>query len=146
MQQVSLGVMQGKKDSVSNEARQALYAAQQQLNAADLTADVNVDKLLTDLAFGYANRAGGSDQFEVIMIAGARPSPPAAPTRAAFPPTLRRQVVGSTGLLMTTDRGALHSTGCLRWPGSPAVRCDLCPARGRTRSTSSSRSSRRSTR
>src|SRR3954471_3449630 len=64
MQQATLGVMEGKKDSVRNEARQALFAAQQQLNAADLTGDVNVDKLLTDLAFGYANRSGSNDQFE----------------------------------------------------------------------------------
>ena len=70
MQQATLGVMEGKKESVRNESRQALFAAQQQLNAADPTGGANVDKLLTDLAFGYANRTGGTDQFEVIILAG----------------------------------------------------------------------------
>ena len=43
--------------------------AQQQLNAADLTGEVDVDKLLLDLATGFANRSGGSEQFEVIILA-----------------------------------------------------------------------------
>ena len=60
----------GKRDSVSIEARQALDAAQQQLNSADLTGDPNPDKKLTELALGFANRSGGSDQYDVIIISG----------------------------------------------------------------------------
>ena len=43
MRQATDGVLEAKEDSVKNEARQAINAAQQQLNAADLTGDVNVD-------------------------------------------------------------------------------------------------------
>src|SRR4029434_10913718 len=63
MQQATIGVIDGKKETVKNEARQAVNTAQQQLNAADLTGEVNVDKLLLDLATGFANRPG--EQFEV---------------------------------------------------------------------------------
>ena len=58
MQQATIGVIDGKEETAKNEARQAVNTAQQQLNAADLTGDVNVDKLLLDLATGFANRAG----------------------------------------------------------------------------------------
>ena len=67
MQQATIGVIDGKKETAKSEARQAVNTAQQQLDAADLTGDVNVDKLLLDLATGFANRAG--EQFEVIIIA-----------------------------------------------------------------------------
>ena len=58
MQQATIGVIDGKKETAKNEARQAVNTAQQQLNAADLTGEVNVDKLLLDLATGFASRAG----------------------------------------------------------------------------------------
>ena len=65
MQQATIGVIDGKEKTAKNEARQAVNTAQQQLNAVDLTGDVNVDKLLLDLATGFASRA---EQFEVIII------------------------------------------------------------------------------
>ena len=67
MQQATIGVIDGKTDAVKAEARQAVNTAQQQLSATDLSGDVNVDKLLLDLATGFANRSG--DQFEVILVA-----------------------------------------------------------------------------
>jgi two-component system sensor histidine kinase MtrB len=69
MQQASNGVMQGKKESVKNEAQQAVNNAQQQLNATVLTGDAAPDKLLLDLATGFANRSGGARQFDVIIFA-----------------------------------------------------------------------------
>ena len=98
MQQATLGVMEGKKESVRNESRQALFAAQQQLNAADPTGGANVDKLLTDLAFGYANRTGGTDQFEVIIIADGQTITAGRADVASVPDVLRQQVQGSTDL------------------------------------------------
>ena len=56
MQQATIGVIDGKKETAKNEARQAVNTAQEQLNAADLTGEVNVDKLLLDLATGFASR------------------------------------------------------------------------------------------
>ena len=50
MQQATIGVIDGKKETAKSAARQAVNTAQQQLNAADLTGDVNVDKLLLDHA------------------------------------------------------------------------------------------------
>lgn len=101
MQQATSGVMEGKKEAVRTEARQALYAAQQQLNAADLTGGVNVDKVLTDLAFGYANRSGGSAQFEVIILAGGQTITAGRAAPTSIPDTLHAQVTGSSDLLMT---------------------------------------------
>ncbi len=62
MQQATIGVIDGKKETARNEARQAVNTAQGQLNAADLTGDVNVDKLLLDLATGFASRAGSNSR------------------------------------------------------------------------------------
>ncbi|MCW2812015.1 MAG: mtrB, partial [Friedmanniella sp.] len=69
MQQATIGVLDAKTETAKSEARQAVNTAQQQLNAADLTGDVNVDKLLLDLATGFANRNAASGQFEVIIHA-----------------------------------------------------------------------------
>ena len=101
MQQATQGVMEGKKESVRNESRQALFAAQQQLNAADPTGGANVDKLLTDLAFGYANRTGGTDQFEVIILADGQTITAGRADVASIPDALRQQVNGSTDLYLT---------------------------------------------
>ena len=114
MQQASLGVMEGKKESVRNESRQALFVAQQQLNAADPTGGANVDKLLTDLAFGYANRTGGTEQFEVIIVAGSQTITAGRADAASVPDNLRQQVAASTDLLMTPTEVVYRD-------GSPSV-------------------------
>ena len=88
-------------DSQSN-ARQAVNSAQQQLNAADLTGDVNVDKLLLDLATGFASRA--EQQFEVIIIAGGQTITAGNAAASSIPPQLRKQVEVSNDLLMTSTR------------------------------------------
>ncbi len=114
MQQASLGVMEGKKESVRNESRQALFVAQQQLNAADPTGGANADKLLTDLAFGYANRTGGTEQFEVIIVAGGQTITAGRTDAASVPEDLREQVATSTDLLMTPTQVVYRD-------GSPSV-------------------------
>ena len=101
MRQASIGVMEAKRDSVSIEARQALDAAQQQLNSADLTGDPNPDKKLTELALGFANRSGGSDQYDVIIISGGQTITAGDVSPASIPDTLRSQVATSDDLLMT---------------------------------------------
>jgi two-component system sensor histidine kinase MtrB len=104
MRQATTGVLDAKKDSVRNEARQAIDAAQQQLNGADLTGDVNVDKLLTDLAFGYANRSGGSDQYEVIILTRRQTITAGQADAASIPDGLRSQVaLGTSTLMMPTE-------------------------------------------
>ena len=99
MQQATMGVIDGKKETAENEARQAVTTAQQQLNAVDLTGDVNVDKLLLDLATGFASRA---EQFEVIIIIPRGQTITAGNAAAtSIPPALQREVEKSNDLLMT---------------------------------------------
>jgi two-component system, OmpR family, sensor histidine kinase MtrB len=100
MQQATIGVIDGKKETAKSAARQAVNTAQQQLNAADLTGAVNVDKLLLDLAAGFANRAGG--QFEVIIIAPDQTITAGNAAASSIPAELRRQVELSNDLLMTS--------------------------------------------
>jgi two-component system sensor histidine kinase MtrB len=102
MQQATMGVIDGKEKTAKNEARQAINTAQQQLDAADLTGDVVIDKLLLDLATGFANRA---QQFEVIIIArGSTTITAGNATTTSIPPALRDRVERSTDLLMTPTR------------------------------------------
>ena len=98
MQQATIGVIDGKEETAKNEARQAVNTAQQQLNAADLTGDVNVDKLLLDLATGFANRA---EQFEVIIISPSQTITAGNAAASSIPAALRKQVEQSNDLLMT---------------------------------------------
>src|SRR5215204_505459 len=99
MQQATIGVIEGKKAAAKSAARQAVNTAQQQLNAADLTGDVNVDKLLLDLATGFANRAG--EQFEVIIITPDQTITAGDAAASSIPPELQRQVELGNDLLMT---------------------------------------------
>jgi two-component system sensor histidine kinase MtrB len=99
MQQATIGVIEGKKEAAKSAARQAVNTAQQQLNAADLTGDVNVDKLLLDLATGFANRAG--EQFEVIIITPDQTIIAGNAAASSIPPELQRQVELGNDLLMT---------------------------------------------
>ena len=99
MQQATIGVIEGKKEAAKSAARQAVNTAQQQLNAADLTGDVNVDKLLLDLATGFANRAG--EQFEVIIITPDQTITAGNAAASSIPPELQRQVELGNDLLMT---------------------------------------------
>ena len=101
MQQATAGVLNGKRDSAGNEARQAVNAAQAQLNATDLSGEVNVDKLLYDLANGLANRSGGNEQYQVIISARGQTITAGDATADSIPPGLRTQVESSPDLLMT---------------------------------------------
>jgi two-component system, OmpR family, sensor histidine kinase MtrB len=101
MQQATIGVIDGKKETAKNEARQAVNTAQQQLNAADLTADVNVDKLLLDLATGFASRA---QQFEVIIIARGQTITAGNAATSSIPAELQKRVEQSFDLLMSPTR------------------------------------------
>ena len=101
MQQATIGVIDGKKETAKNEARQAVNTAQGQLNAADLTGEVNVDKLLFDLATGYAGRAG---QYEVIIIARGQTITAGNAVVISIPAALRKRVELSNDLLMTSTQ------------------------------------------
>ncbi|HEU5485852.1 MAG TPA: MtrAB system histidine kinase MtrB, partial [Microlunatus sp.] len=74
---------------------------QQQLNSADLTGDPNPDKKLTELALGFANRSGGSDQYDVIIISGGQTITAGDVSPASIPESLQEQVAVSDDLLMT---------------------------------------------
>ena len=100
MQQATIGVIDGKKETAKSAARQAVNTAQQQLNAADLTGDVNVDKLLLDLATGFADRAG--EQYEVIIITPDQTITAGNAAASSIPPELRREVELSNDLLLTS--------------------------------------------
>ena len=99
MQQATIGVIDGKEETAKNQARQAVSTAQQQLNAADLTGDVNVDKLLLDLAAGFANRSG--EQFEVIIMAPSQTITAGNAAASSIPAELQKRVEQSNDLLMT---------------------------------------------
>ena len=99
MQQATIGVIDGKKETAKNEARQAVNTAQQQLYAADLTAEVNVDKLLLDLATGFASRA---EQYEVIILAHGQTITAGNAAVTSIPQRLRQEVEQSDKLLMTS--------------------------------------------
>jgi two-component system sensor histidine kinase MtrB len=101
MQQATIGVIDGKKEAAKNEARQAVNTAQQQLNSADLTGDVSVDKLLLDLATGFANRA---EQFEVIIKARGQTITAGNALDTSIPDALRNEVELQNDLLMTPTR------------------------------------------
>jgi two-component system sensor histidine kinase MtrB len=102
MQQATIGVLDGKKETAKNEARQAINTAQQQLNAADLTGDVKVDKLLLDLATGFASRG---EQFEVIIIAPSQTTITAGnAASSSIPPALSKQLEQGDDLLLTPTR------------------------------------------
>jgi two-component system sensor histidine kinase MtrB len=102
MQQATTGVIDGKKETAKNEARQAVNAAQQQLDGADLTGEVNVDTLLLDLATGFASRA---EQFEVIIIGPRQTITAGNAARSSIPVELSKQVeLQSNDLLMTPTR------------------------------------------
>ncbi len=101
MQQATNGVMAGKEASVRSEARQALDTAQQQLDSADLTGDPNPDKTLTELALRFANAAGGSDQFDVIIVSGGGTITAGEVDPRSIPTLLQSQVSTVNDLLMT---------------------------------------------
>jgi two-component system, OmpR family, sensor histidine kinase MtrB len=112
MQRASAGVLNGKKQTAESEARQAVSTAQQQLDAADLTGDVNVDKILIDLATSFANRTGGS--FETIIIARGQTVTAGQADVSSIPATLSHEVEQTNDLLITSTE--VHYTD-----GRPAV-------------------------
>ena len=63
MERATSGVLDGKREAAESDARQAVSTAQQQLDAADLTGGVDVDKILVDLATSFANRSSAGGQF-----------------------------------------------------------------------------------
>ncbi len=110
MQQATTGVMEPKKQSVKSEARQAANAAQQTLNGADLTGNVDVDKQLNDLAFAYANRSGGSSQYDVIIFGDVTVIAGQTEDRS-IPGDLRQQVRNSTDDLLMTPTQVHYKDG-----------------------------------
>ena len=101
MQQASSGVIKGKEQVASDEARQAVNNAQQTLNGADLSGDTaDVEQLLLDLALSFANRSGDNEQYEVLLLApGQFATGEVLPD--SIPSDLLRSVEQSNDLLMT---------------------------------------------
>lgn len=130
MRQASLGVMEAKRDSVSSESRQALDSAQQQLNSADLTGDPNPDKKLTELALRFANRSGGSDQYDVIIVSGGQTITAGDVSAASIPANLRTQVATSNDLLMAPTE-VLYRDGTLPVAGIAVGSALTLPGTGR---------------
>jgi len=108
MQRATSGVVEGKRESAENDARQAVTTAQQQLDAADPTGNVEADKILLDLATSFANRASAGGQFETIILAHGQTVTAGQADTSSIPVGLREQVDGtddqSNELLMTNTR------------------------------------------
>ena len=100
MQRATNGVLDGKREAAENDARQAVSTAQQQLDAADLTGGVDVDKILVDLATSFANRSSGG-QFETIILARGRTVTAGQADTTSIPSHLREQVEQANALLIT---------------------------------------------
>src|ERR671916_2326837 len=100
MQQATIGVIEGKTEAAKSVARQVVNDAQQQLNAADQTGEVDVDRRLIELATQFATR-GGSQQFEVILQARGQTITAGQVTIGSIPPDLQREVEQSNDLLIT---------------------------------------------
>ena len=92
MQQATAGVIKGKTETARNEARRAVNQAQQQLDAANPTGDLDPNDLLLDLASGFANRGGGSDQYEVILRARGQTITAGTVAVSSIPQSLAEQV------------------------------------------------------
>jgi two-component system sensor histidine kinase MtrB len=114
MQRATTGVLNGKKESAENEARQAVTTAQQQLDATDLTGNVDVDKILIDLATSFANRTSAGGQFETIIIARGQTVTAGQADVSSIPATLSHEVEQTNDLLITATE--VHYTD-----GRPAV-------------------------
>ena len=102
MQQATSGVMRSKQEVAENEARQAVNRAQQTLNSANLTGDDgDVDSLLYDLASSFANRSGGTGQYEVVVLTRNQTLTAGQVDSDSIPPELAKQVGESNDLLIT---------------------------------------------
>ena len=100
MQRATIGVLDGKREAAESDARQAVSTAQQQLDAADLTGGVDVDKILVDLATSFANRSS-SGQFETIILANRQTVSAGQADISSIPASLREQVGQANALLIT---------------------------------------------
>jgi two-component system sensor histidine kinase MtrB len=101
MKQATNGVLEGKKRSVTSEARAVVDNAQQRLNATDQSVSVNSDELLTDLAMNVVNRPGGSDQYEVVLITRGQTIRVGRVSASSIPQDLRRQVAANNDMYLT---------------------------------------------
>jgi two-component system sensor histidine kinase MtrB len=102
MQRATSGVLDGKRESAESDARQAITTAQQQLDAADLTGDVDADKILVDLATSFANRSSAGGQFETIILARGQTVTAGQADVSSIPGGLREQVQHGSDLLITS--------------------------------------------
>src|SRR5215204_6253806 len=92
MQRATTGVLEGKREAAESDARQAVSTAQQQLDAADLTGGVDVDKILVDLATSFASRSSAGGQFETIILARGQTVRSGQADASSIPANLRQQV------------------------------------------------------
>jgi two-component system, OmpR family, sensor histidine kinase MtrB len=104
MQRATNGVLDGKREAVESDARQAVSTAQQQLDAADLTGGVDVDKILVDLATSFANRSSAGGQFETIILAPRQTVTAGQADPSSIPANLREQVEQANALLIAPTK------------------------------------------
>ena len=104
MQRATSGVLEGKLESSETDARQAVTNAQQQLDATDLTGNVDTDMILVDLATNLANRASAGGQFETIILARGQTVTAGQADASSIPAGLRQQVADSEDLLITNTQ------------------------------------------
>ena len=104
MQQATIGVVKGKTEAAESVARQVVNDAQQQLNAADQTGGVDVDRQLIELATQFGNQGGSRAQFDVIIRARGQTITAGNVATTSIPAELAREVEQSNDLLMTPTR------------------------------------------
>ncbi len=104
MQQATIGVLDGKQAAAETEARQTLNDAQQKLDAAVLTGATDTDKLLLDLAIGFASRSGGSEQVEMIILGSGQSITAGNASVESIPASLIKPVTETKDLLITPTR------------------------------------------
>lgn len=101
MQQATVGVIDGKKATAEVESRQTINDAQLKLDAADLTGVADAEYLLLDLVKGFADRSGGSDQVEMIILTRGQTFTSGTAQASSIPPNLIKQVQESNDVLIT---------------------------------------------
>ena len=119
MQQATVGVVNAKTEIAQGEARRVVNAAQRQLDGVVQTGGVNPDKVLSDLAAGFAYNGAGSEQYDVIIRASGRTITAGQVSADSIPADLSVKVEQGTELLITPTR-VDYTDGTASVPGVAA--------------------------
>ena len=130
MQQATSGVLDGKRETVRNEARQAVNEAQEQLNSTVATGTVNVDERLYELANRFASSSRSAEQFDVVLVSRGATITAGEAEPSSIPPELVTAVEQSNDLL-TTPTELRYGDGRRPVAGMAAGATLTVPATGR---------------